>query len=442
MNRPVRQAVARSQPAAVAPKPRQANLLSLPSVDPLATGVPARGLSLSHFLNGVKTSLQQTHEMPTWIEAELAFAQAKQHFWALGLQETDEQGTKLAATEAVVWSQDLEKVVHRFEGQTGQSLAAGMKVLLQVQVQFSTQWGFRLVCKDISPQWTMGEAAIQREQLRQQLLDDGLWEKNQTLPEPRDFTSVAVVAPHASAGLEDFLQEAERLESLGLCKFHVFHAPFEGPNAVLQLPQALAQAEQQAGIDAVCLVRGGGAASGIAWLNHEAIVRAAARLRVPLITGIGHERDVTLVEELAALPAGTPSKAIALIMGRIVQQAQQAKEAWATVQRLSQDRIQQADQRLAHHRQEMTHLAQNLVSQARQSVDALAREALGLGPQATLNRGYALVTDEQGQILTQAPQASNLKVSLRFQDGSVSAVLSPSKPSRRSRAQPQTTSHD
>jgi exodeoxyribonuclease VII large subunit len=440
MNRPARQAVVRPAPTPAKPKP--ANLLTLPSVDPLATGTPSRGLSLSHFLNGVKTSLQQTHETPTWIEAELAFAQAKQHFWALGLQETDEQGSKVAATEAVVWAQDIAQVIDRFEAQTGQSLAAGMKVLLQVQVQFSAQWGFRLVCKDISPQWTMGEAAVQREQLRQQLMDEGLWKKNQDLPEPSDFTSVAVVAPHASAGLEDFLREAERLEGLGLCKFHVFHAPFEGPNAVIQLPLVIDQAGQETGIDALCLVRGGGAAAGIAWLNHEAIVRAVARLRVPLITGIGHERDVTLVEELAALPAGTPSKAIGLIVGRIVQQAQQAKEAWSTVQRLAHDRIQQADQRLSHHRQEMTHLSQRLVSQARQSVDSLAREALGLGPQATLNRGYALVTNENGQILTQVPQATNLKVSLRFQDGSVDAVLSPSKPSRRSRSQNPKPSHD
>lgn len=433
MTRPPRQHVVRPASVPVPPAPPKPALLQAPSVDPLASGIPTKGMPLASFLNGVKTSLQQTHEVPTWIQAELAFAQAKQHFWSLGLQEMDDQGNKIAATEAVVWSSDLAQVVERFEAVTGQALAAGMKVLLQVQVQFSPQWGFRLACKNISPQWTLGEAAVQRQQLREQLIDEGLWDRNQSFPAPRDFTHVAVVAPHASAGLEDFLREAERLESLGLCRFTLFHAPFEGPNAPLLLPQALAEAGQVPGIDAVCLIRGGGAAAGIAWLDHEAIVRAAAKLPVPLLTGIGHERDTPLVEELASMAAGTPSKAIGLITARITQQAHQAQQAWATITRLATERVAQAHHRLARQHQDIAHHAGRLVQHARQAVDALAREALGLGPQATLNRGYALVTDAQGQLISQAPEGANVPATLRFQDKAIPVLLSPTPPVTRPR---------
>lgn len=436
MNRPTRQAVSRppAPPSVPAPRLPAQVLLQMPAVDPLATGIPAQGLSLGRFLDGVKTSLQQTHEAPTWVQAELAFAQAKQHFWSLGLQELDEQGNKVAAAEAVVWSQDLAQVVERFESVTGQPLAAGMKVLLQVQVQFSAQWGFRLVCKNISPQWSLGEAAVLRQQVRQQLMDDGLWDRNQSFPEPVDFTHVAVVAPHASAGLEDFLREAQRLEAVGLCRFSVFHAPFEGPNAPLQLPEAIAQAGREPGIDAVCLIRGGGAASGIAWLDQEPIVRAAARLPVPLITGIGHERDHPLVDELASLAVGTPSKAIGLITSRIVQQAQQADQAWKAIARLVKERLGQAHHRLNYQQQDMAHTATRLLERTRQSVDGLAREALGLGPQATLNRGYALVTDPQGRLLTHAPKDTNVTATLRFQDGIVPVVISPAPRPRTKKA--------
>ncbi len=400
-------------------------LLQPAAMDPLDTGVPKRGQALAQFLQSVQSSLQQTHDVPSWVEAELAFVQGKQRLWSLGLQETNAQGQKLAATEAVVWERDVPNVIHKFKEATGQELEAGLKVLLQVQVQFSPQWGFRLICRDIAPQWTLGEAAVHKYRVRQTLVDEGLWQRNQGLPEPMDFTHVAVVAPHASAGLEDFLRESQRLEQLGLCRFTVFHAPFEGTNAPIQLPQALQQASQLPGVDAVCLIRGGGAASGIAWLDQEAIVRAAAKCSVPLITGIGHERDTPLVEELAMLASGTPSKAIALIVARITQRAAQAQRAWLTIQQQAQERLAQAQQRLERQRHDAQHQTQRLIGQARQAVDALAREALGLGPQSTLQRGYALVTDTNGALLTHAPQAPNTLARVRFQDGQVPVVFNP-----------------
>jgi len=416
---------------AATPAPARPALLRASPVDPLATGIPVSGQPLSQFLNGVKASLLQTHESPTWIQAELAFAQEKARFWSLGLQELSATGEKLASAEAVVWTSDIPKVVERFEATTGQPLRAGLKVLIQVQVSFSEQWGLRLVCKDISPQWTMGEAALQRHQLRQTLAEEGVWFRNQRFSTPADFTHLAVIAPEASAGLEDFLKESKRLETLGLCKFTVFHAPFEGKNAPVEIPKALKAAEALPGIDAICLVRGGGAASGIAWLDHEAIVRAAAKCSRPLLTGIGHERDTPLIEELAALSAGTPSKAIGLVVARITQAAKQAQKNWEELRLGVQTRLQQARQRSDLLMEEVSRQAQSTLNHARQEVDGLAREAMGLGPQATLARGYAMVSTPKGELITSAPAHPNTKALLRFQDGVIPIVLNPKKTSNK-----------
>lgn len=410
--------------------------LLIPASDPLGSkrsgglappksAADTESVGLTQFLDSVGQVLRHSHGMPQWVQCEVAFLQAKSKgYWVLGLQETDDQGRKKASAEALVWSNDADRILGVFERVTGQPLAVGMRVLLRVELTFSSQWGLRLVAKGIDPRWTLGEAAAAQNQLRQTLQREGQWDLNRRLSSPADFTRLAVLSPDGSAGVEDFLKETQRLEKHGLCELVLFHAPFEGDNAPRSLPSAFSAIAAAGPFDAVCVIRGGGAASGIAWLNHEAIVRAAVACPYPLITGIGHERDSTLLDEVAHTAKGTPSKAAEHIVQTIVEKARKAERAW-------EDLVQQTHYRLDTANARSDQLFESIFQQAKarldhqsSQVDSLFRECIGLGPHSTLQRGYALVQDDQQRLVTSAKQAQMLsQLTVRFSDGAL--VVSP-----------------
>lgn len=395
------------------PKPSSSTALPSPS-----------SMGLTQFLDGVADTLRRFHGMAQWVQCEVAFVQAKNKgYWMLGLQETNTKGQKQAAAEAIVWSNDADRVMGLFERVTGEPLAAGMRVLLRVELSFSAQWGLRLICKGIEPRWTLGETAQARAKLRQTLIQEGLWDTNRRLTAPADFTRLAVVSPEGSAGVEDFLRETALLEKHRLCQVQVFHAPFEGNNASAAIPAAFERITEAGPFDAVCVVRGGGAASGIAWLDHEAIVRAALACPFPLVTGIGHERDNTLLDDIALLPQGTPSKAAAYITQVIVERARAAEQAWESVSTQAIQRLDFAAQKAERLVQEVFQAALARIDRQASTVDALLRESIGLGPQATLERGYALALDGK-RLVTSAQQAlEHPQLTLRFADGSVNVTL-------------------
>lgn len=144
-------------------------------------------------------------------------------------------------------------------------------------------------------------------------------DRNRQLTSPRDYRLVLVVAPQAAAGLGDFQKEAERLEHHGICRFVYAHSRFQGEGAVNEIVAAASvalaglgrQAADEGGTvlpDAIVFIRGGGAVNDLAWLNDYALVRFICDQAIPVHTGIGHERDSTLLDEVANTSFDTPSK--------------------------------------------------------------------------------------------------------------------------------------
>lgn len=381
---------------------------------------------LSDLMDAISQTISEEFGGPYWITAELAAAHNKSKgYWVLELQESNDRGQKLAQTQALVWATHVPRVVHKFERATGQKLSAGMRVRIRVQASFHAQWGFRLTVEDIDTAWTLGEAQANDDKIRKTLQDEGLWGKNKKLPTPTDFFRLAIVAPDTSAGLEDFLREAEMLKLAGLLDFDLFISPFEGVNAAKGIPAAFEKlvASNQP-YDAVCVVRGGGAASGIAWLNQDSIVRAVCQCPFPVLSGIGHERDQTLVDEVANVMCGTPSKTIGYVATLIVQNAQSAAQSWASFQQGVDQRLGMAHQRLDEQLTMVADVSQAIVDRAKTVVDGWAREAVGLGPLSTLARGYAVVQDQNGKLVKSKNQtAEGDALTVRFADGSIGVVV-------------------
>ena len=442
----------------------------------------ASPLSLSQLLMQVEAAVQQRFPASLWVRAEIAELSERRHLY-LHLVETSEQGEELASVRATLWQSQMETVLGKFRQATGSPLAAGQKVLLKVQVRFHVRYGLSLNIEDIDPGYTLGDIQAQLARLRQQLKQAGLYDRNRRWPLPREFTRVAVIAPPGAAGLGDFQKDADLLQHHALCQFEYFHASFQGEAVESDFMAAFDAVEERHAhvpFDVLVIIRGGGAQLDLHQLNRLSIAERIARAPLPVLTGIGHERDSTLLDEVAARRFDTPSKVIAHIREVIVHHARQAQADWLQIQKQAWRQLDEAQLRLQRLRQQIRHQAHTCQQQARhelmrrrqqilwaaqqgvtlhrhrlgqlgqqirhqvtiplslqrqqlaqchhhileqarqapqrarQQVEDWMRRILLLGPQMQLERGFALVRDEQGNVVRHA-QALHAGQAIRIQ---------------------------
>ena len=163
----------------------------------------------------------------------------------------------------------------------------------------------------MDPSYTLGDLAAKLARIRERLRRDGLYDRNKGLPAPVEFVRVAVISPSTSAGLGDFRRETDRLQHAGLCDFIYYHATFQGTEAPSSIRTAVNEAlaaHRQRPFDALVVIRGGGSVTDLAWLNDLELALLLCRSPIPVFTGIGHERDGTILDEIAHRRFDTPSK--------------------------------------------------------------------------------------------------------------------------------------
>jgi exodeoxyribonuclease VII large subunit len=173
----------------------------------------------------------------------------------------------------------------------------------------------------------LGDAARKLIELRKRLQDEGLYDAQRRLEAPTDYTRIAVLCPPGAAGLGDFKSHADPLEASGLCRFDYVTATFQGERTAAEMVDGLRsiyRAHRQSPYDALIVLRGGGAQADLAWLNDYEIARAIAHMPMPVLTAIGHERDMIILDEIANQSIHTPSKAIGQVTATICDNAQRA----------------------------------------------------------------------------------------------------------------------
>lgn len=400
------------------------------------------GQSLSNLLANIRATLLTHHGSDYWVRAEVVNISGSHHRY-LELAEYDANGQEVAKARAALWQQRAELLLPRFETATGLTLGAEMKVLLKLAVDFHPLYGFSLIIQDLDPNYTLGEMAAKVARIRAQLIEQGVFALNRRFTLPPDFSRVAVLAPALAAGLGDFQSQAELLSQAGLCEFVYYHATFQGKACVSEIPAAVAQintAHQQQPFDALIMIRGGGAKGDLYQLNQIEIVQAVCTAQLPVIIGIGHERDRTLLDEVACHAAHTPSLVAAFITTCIVQNARTAAQHWRWIQSSSREQLNrarwlseqhyqavraQAVKQLTDSRQQLALLeytvqqsARNQLQFARQQLSSLIQQVLLGDPKAVLKRGFALVRDVDGRVLSSHAQAiQQERLTIVFQDG-------------------------
>jgi exodeoxyribonuclease VII large subunit len=293
--------------------------------------VPERGLALSAFLGQVSEAIAVQVRRSQWVRAEISqLRPVNGGHLAVELVEHDADGRLLARLQGFVWAGRAASIREKFEHSTGAELAVGLKVLLQLSAELNPNYGLRAVIEDIDPAYTLGDIEANLKAIRETLTREGIIELNRRLPAPAEFCHVAVISPQDAAGLGDFKRDADRLHEAGICRFDYYTAKFQGQAAAASLLEALNRVatayEHGERFDALCIIRGGGSVTDLYWLNELDLARQVCRLPIPVFSGIGHERDNTVLDEIAHRRCDTPSKVIGWIGGAICANANAAIE--------------------------------------------------------------------------------------------------------------------
>lgn len=342
-----------------------------PQVDGFPLALPIRGIPLSHLLAGVNRIVADAYTAGVWTIVEVMSLNVANRHVYFDLSERDGSGKVLAKVRGVIWGSVAGSILPAFERATGIELAPGLKLLVRARPVFKEQYGFSLEIDAIDDQFTLGDFELRKKEIRQKLTGEGIFDANQKLPPPWDYNTVLVVAPANGAGLGDFKVEAERLAAHGICHFDYCYSRFQGEGAGVEIRGVLIEAlhiwKAQYGVppDAIVIIRGGGAANDLAWLNDYQLARLICKLPIPVLTGIGHERDSTLLDEVAHISYDTPSKVIGGIEQIIVRRARDARTEAEAVMALSSQAVQRASVSVVRMQTSVRSDAQRQVADAR-----------------------------------------------------------------------------
>ncbi|MCG9512449.1 exodeoxyribonuclease VII large subunit [Acinetobacter pittii] len=407
--------------------------------------------SLSEYLGTVQEVIRVAFDEPVWVKAEIRNLNVKGGHYYLELAEKDAETDKvIASCKATIWKFSASKIVLKFERETGIEISSDLNVLIKIRARFDPQYGFSVNIEEIDSSFTLGEIAKRYQQIIERLTQEGLIHKNKLLPTPFDIQNVLVIAPQNAAGLGDFKKDADALERNGVCHFVYHTATFQGNTAATSLIESLGSGLRQWAStfnfppDLIVLIRGGGAVNDLAYLNDYELAALLCKRSVPVWVGIGHEKDRTILDEIAHRSFDTPSKVIAGIRNHIVERVQEAVDSLQTIKLLSQHQIttyQSKNDQLLHHikasAQGQLNSAHRLLDQMKEriqfssqqqvkfslaQIESLMKEILLQNPKQVQAKGYAIVRSE-GKAIRSIHQISSPAIAIEMQDGVVEANI-------------------
>ena len=276
-------------------------------------------LTLYELNSLVRDAIELTLPGDYWVEAELSEVRERGGHCYMELVQKDIDGNSLVArASAKCWRSVWQTARPQFEKVTGQSLHAGMQVLLRVHAQFHESYGFSWIVTGIDPTFTLGDMARKRQEVIKRLKAEGVFELNKELPLSPFAQRIAVISSDTAAGYGDFCNQLDT-NSFGFAfSVTLFQAVMQGERTERSVIAALdainADAEK---FDCVVIIRGGGAVSDLSAFDSLALAENVANFPLPVITGIGHERDESVVDMVAHTRAKTPTAAAALLIDNL-----------------------------------------------------------------------------------------------------------------------------
>ncbi|MBO4451247.1 MAG: exodeoxyribonuclease VII large subunit [Bacteroidaceae bacterium] len=279
-------------------------------------------LSLYELNLRVRSVLEETLSEPVWIQAELSSVSTRgPHCYLEFVQKAESGNTFIAKARGQIWASKWALIRPYFEQTTGQPLSPGMQVMVQVEVTFHEIYGYALNVIDINPTYTLGDIARRRQEILRQLEEEGIIDLNKELELPVPVQRIAVISAEGAAGWGDFQHQLLNNEYGLAYQVQLFTAVMQGERVEPTIIAALNQiAAEQDRWDVVVIIRGGGATSDLTGFDTLALAENVAQFPLPVITGIGHERDDTVLDLVSHTRVKTPTAAAEFLIHLGVEQ--------------------------------------------------------------------------------------------------------------------------
>ena len=353
-------------------------------------------------------------EMPNeyWVEAELSECRELRGHCYMELIEKDEQtATPIAKASAKCWASKWILVRPYFERTTGQRLVAGMKVLLKVYPQFHEAFGFSWIVTDIDPTYTLGDMARKRQEIIRQLKEEGVFDLQKELTLPIFCQRIAVISSETAAGYGDFCNQLADNPYGFQFQTQLFPAIMQGEGVEQSIINALERIYDQP-FDCVVIIRGGGATSDMSGFDTLALAEHVANFPLPIITGIGHDRDESILDMVSHTRVKTPTAAAALLIDHLKEVLDTVNNAQNSITRLVQQKLSTLSTQLSSVSEAIPRLFSIVKTRQEAKIDALQQrlpmlierrllaenhrlqlmeeKLKALDPQLLLKRGYSI----------------------------------------------------
>ena len=348
--------------------------------------------SLSELCGYIQEVLENGLPERYWVRAEIGSMSVRGHCY-MELVEKGENEVLAAKVRATCWNNVYSLLSAYFAQETGQNLHVGMQVLMEVSVAFHAVYGLSLNVWNIDPTYTLGDLAKQRQETIRRLIEDGVMELQQTLVVSTLPRRVAVVSSVDAAGYEDFCNQLMR-NRFGFTFFtKLYPAVMQGDTAARSIISALSaialDAEEW---DVVVIIRGGGASTDLGCFDDYILASHCAQFPLPIIAGIGHTRDVSVVDMVVNASVKTPTAAAEWLIEHVAVQVERVGELMARLQRATQRSINRQKNKMALYHQRLGSAVKRTMMQEHGKM-ALWQKTIELhSPERIFKMGYSLTT--------------------------------------------------
>lgn len=388
--------------------------------------------------------------MPVWIVAEVAELKVNYsgHCYMELVEKSEPKrganSTPTAQARAVIWRSQWAMISPYFRQQTGSDLQARMKILARVMVSYHELYGLSLQISDIDPSYTLGEVERQKQLTIAQLKADGVWDMNRELSMPYLVQRIAVVSSAAAAGYRDFMNELREGGYAFRCD--LYDAVVQGNAAEESICAALEEvALKQELYDAVVVIRGGGSASDLSCFNSYRLCSYVAQFPLPVLTGIGHDKDTSVADMVAHTPLKTPTAVAAWLTDRMARiegwledmsvQLKTLATAMTKREELRLERLsaeiklqaatycQRAEARLELMREQLFSLVERRLEREKSRLEVMQRSVEALSPKRIMELGFAVVRSG-GKVLKRVGDAeAGAPIEVELADGTIKARI-------------------
>lgn len=396
----------------------------------------------------VRRSLEQCLPHEYWVQAELSDVRSNTtgHCYLEFIQKDPRSNNLVAKARGTIWSNVYRLLKPYFEESTGQLFTSGIKVLVKVTVQFHELYGFSLTILDIDPTYTLGDMARRRREILLQLEEEGVLTLNKELEMPELPQRIAVISSASAAGYGDFCHQLQHNPRGFFFYTELFPALMQGNQVEESVLAALDSINNRLNeFDSVVIIRGGGATSDLSGFDTYLLAASCAQFPLPIITGIGHERDDTVLDSVAHTRVKTPTAAAELLIGRMDEAADRLEELseeleYLVLSRLDRERRKLSDLRsripsaavrrlgdaryaLLTAEKDIVRSSELLLSRQKHRLELLQQRISDASPERLLSRGYS-ITLKDGKAVTDASQLHpGDELTTRLYKGQVTSIV-------------------